>query len=255
MGTPPNNDFGPATENTNNFNARLRYDFFLTPDDAIFAVLKTRYDPFARLEPRFAGQAGYLRNLHREENHRLWIEAGYDFTYDRFGEVLDVGGGVQSDDRQLHSLRLFMGYENRLNAVLTYATGFEALMRFDRPEHWRFEWINQFRSSIEEWLQISLDLTGRFDSLPPGQAQAWDEQGNQPTQMFDFIGTLNLVGTIDLYSPPPVIAEEEEDECDCPEPECPEPAEAPAAEEPAIDEPPPAEEPEPALEPALEETP
>jgi hypothetical protein len=237
---PMPNAFGPAQENTNNFNARLRYDFFITPEDAVFAVVKLRYDPFARLEPRFQGQVGYMRNLLREENHRAWIEAGYDVTYDNFGEVLDLGGGTLSNDRTLHSLRLFFGYDNHINEVLTYATGFEALMRFDRPEHWRFEWTNQFRSKIEEWLQISLDIIGRFDALPPGQVQAWDEEANQPTQMFDLTGTLNLVGTIDMYNPP-AADEPEEEECTCPEPECPEPeepaVEEPAAEEPAAEEP------------------
>lgn len=231
-GTPPDYHFGDPAENTNNFNARMRYDFFLTPDDALFLVAKGRYDPFARLEPRIGGQAGYLRNLFREENHRFWGEVGYDFTYDNFGEVLDVGGGQLASDRQLHSLRLFVGYENKLNEVLTYVTGLEALMRLDRPEHWRFEWVNQFRSKLADWLQVSLDLTGRFDALPPGQAQAWDEQDGQATQMFDLIGTLNLVGTFDFYNPPEPEEEAEEEACDCPEPECPEPALVPTADEP-----------------------
>ena len=49
-------------------------------------------------------------------------------------------------------------------------TTFEALWDIPNPEHFRFEWVNRFRSAIETWLQISLDLTFRLDSLPPGQA-------------------------------------------------------------------------------------
>lgn len=245
------NEFGDWTESANNATWKLRYDFFVTPDDAIFAVVRGRYDPFAQLTPRIGIQAGYLRNVVREENHRFWVEAGYDFTYDFFPRPLaighdDMGNPLLAEERGLHSLRLFIGYDNHINEVLTYVTGFEALMRFDRPEHWRFEWINQFRSKIMEWLQISLDVTGRFDSLPPGQEEAWNERGGQPTQMFDLIVTLNVVGSFDLYTAPPP-EEEAEEECepcvcpDCPVVEAPAPEEEPPAEEPTEPEPPSAE--------------
>ena len=229
-------DFGTPNENTNNFTSRLRYDFFLDPDDALFLVAKARRDPFARLEPRITLQGGYLRNLFREENHRLWGEIGYDFTYDRFGTpvplqvgVDDMGNPILADDRALHSLRLYVGYSNHLTDTLTYDTGLEALMRFDRPEHWRFEWTNQIRSKIEDWLQISLDVTVRVDSLPPGQAEAWNEQANQPTQMTDLLATLNLVGTFDIDGTP-AEEEEEEPEPECPACNCPEPEACPVVE-------------------------
>ena len=242
------NEFGDSAENTNNFTARVRYDYFLTEDDAIFLVARTRRDPFARLEPRVTGQVGYLRNLFREENHRLWGEIGYDFTYDRFGAPLQVavdsmGVPVMSGDRTIHSLRLFVGYTNHITDALTYDTGLEALMRFDRPEHWRFEWTNQLRSKIQDWLQISIDATLRVDSLPPGQTQAWNEQTNQATQMTDLLVTLNLVGAFDLDGAPETEQPEEEA---APEEE-PEGAAAPAEAEPEAEAPPeaPGEEPAP----------
>lgn len=211
-------------QTTNNLTWKLRYDLFLSDDDAIFAVHHGRRDPFAQLRPRLGFQVGYMRNFVREEKHRFWGEIGYDFTYDRFGRLLDVGGGQVATDRTLHSLRLFIGYDNRLNDVLTYTTGLEALMRLDRPEHWRFEWVNQIRSKLTDWLQVSVDVTGRLDSLPPGQAEAWNEQAGQPTQMFDLITTLNLVGSFDLHTPPSEEEEEEEEACPaCPDPVCPEP--------------------------------
>jgi len=253
------NEFTDWDSSANNLTWKLRYDAFLSDDDALFVVHHGRRDPFALLRPRIGFQGGYMRNLLREEKHRFWVEVGYDFTYDRFGNTaVDVGGGQVSTDRTLHSLRLYVGYDNRLNDVLTYTTGLEALMRLDRPEHWRFEWINQFRSKLADWLQVSLDLTGRLDALPPGQMEAWNEQPGQPAQMFDLIGTLNLVGNFDLHTPPSEEEEEEEEDCPvCPEPTCPEPAgdDAPPVEEPVSDdggaaelEPAAAEEPAPAAE-------
>lgn len=221
---PDTADFRDWEDTTNNLTWKLRYDLFLSDDDALFIVHHGRRDPFAELRPRLGVQVGYMRNFVREEKHRLWGEIGYDFTYDRFGKLLDVGGGQTSTDRTMHSLRLFLGYDNRLNDVLTYTTGFEALMRVDRPEHWRFEWVNQVRSKLSDWLQVSIDVTGRLDSLPPGQAEAWNEQPGQATQMFDLITTLNLVGNFDLHDPPADDEEEEEEPAcpACPEPSCPE---------------------------------
>ncbi len=251
----PMMDFADWAESTNNLTWKLRYDFFITPDDSLFLVHRGRRDPFAALEPRIGLQAGYARSFFREDKHRMWGEIGYDFTYDHFPMPLQVGVDdmnmpILSSDRTLHSLRLFIGYDNRLNDVLTYTTGLEALMRLDRPEHWRFEWINQLRSKLADWLQISLDLTGRLDSLPPGQAQAWNEQPLQRTQMLDVLVTLNLVGTFDMYTaPPPEEEAADEEECECPEPAaCPEaaPAEPDAAGEPVPEPEPEAATPEPA---------
>ncbi len=237
-------EFGAFEENANNLSGRIRYDYFADDDNAFFLVLRGRRDPFANLEPRIQGQAGYLRNLLREENHRFWVEAGVDVSYDSFSSgALDVGGGVLSTDRSLMSARAFLGYSNELNSALTWNSGLEVLWVFARAPadidlaHFRFEWVNQFRSSIEDWLQVSLDITARLDSQPPGQAQTWDEQTGQATQMFDLLTTLNLVGNFDLDGE--VAPAEEEPECPvCAEPEaCPSCAEEPATEQPATEQP------------------
>ena len=207
------------TDTANNLTWQLRYDFFLDRDDSLFIAHHGRRDPFAQLLPRLGVQAGYRRNLVNEENHRFWVEIGYDLTYDRFSEKLDIGNPDPSIDRTLHSARLFIGYDNHINEVLTYQTGLEALMTIDRPEHWRFQWINQLRSKIADWLQISLNLTGRFDSQPPGQAQAWQQQVNPAVQMLDVLVTLNLVGSFDMYTEQQQAEEEEEAQeaaCACP---------------------------------------
>ena len=230
-GTPPDYSYGPWQENASNLQGIVRYDYFLTEMDALFVAALVRYDIFARLEPRVGGQVGYLRNLLKEEKHRLWVEIGVDATYDRFGEVLDIGGGAMSEDRFIFSARGFFGYDNQLNELLTYTTGFEVLWELARTPgsaelaHLRFEWVNQLTSKIEDWLQIAIGVTARFDSQPPGQVQPWSEQASQPTQMLDVIGSLNLVGTFDF------VEEEEEEEAEeesCPEcPVCSEPEPCP----------------------------
>lgn len=231
--------YGPWQENASNLMGIVRYDYFLTEMDALFLAAVFRYDIFARLEPRVGGQAGYLRNLFKEENHRFWLEIGVDGTYDNFGEPFDIGGGVISEDRFIFSARGFVGYNNQLNPLLTYTTGLEILWELARAPgsaelaHLRFEWVNTLTSKIEDWLQIALSLTARLDSQPPGQVEPWNEGMNQPTQMLDLIGSLNLVGNFDFLAAPAA----EEEEAACPEcPTCPEPEPCPEVEGAAADE-------------------
>ncbi len=211
--------YGSLTESSNNLTWRARYDLFITPDDAAFLVHRGRRDPFASLEPRIGFQIGYMRNILREERHRFWGELGYDFTYDRFTDTIFMASGLR--DRVLHSLRVFLGYENLLNELLTYRTGFELLMNFELPEHLRMEWTNQLRSKIETWLEIALEWTLRVDARPPGQPIAWNDSTGTGVQMVDFLTTLNVVGTFDLEQRAAAPAEEEEPEPACPACECP----------------------------------
>ena len=74
------NVFGGWDPNAGNIFGQLRYDFFMTTDDALVIAVQGRHDRFAGLEGRVQGQVGYLRNFVDEEKHRLWAEAGYDLS-------------------------------------------------------------------------------------------------------------------------------------------------------------------------------
>jgi hypothetical protein len=237
--------FNDFAENASNLNWRLRYDHFFDPDNAIFLAHRGRIDYFAGLDLRLGLQLGYNRMLFREEHHTLAMDVGVDATVDIYSESVRaqnralIAAGTSlpnlagTDARLIPALRMQLAYVNHLNAALTYDTTFEALWDIPNPEHFRFEWVNRFRSAIETWLQISLDLTFRLDSLPPGQARSWNEVAFQPTQMFDMLATLNLVGSFDLDGEPPPPAPAEEEPA-CPEPSCPAcPETAPAEAAPA----------------------
>lgn len=205
-------EFPDWSETANNLTGRARYDRFLTDDDALFVVARARRDRFAGLDSRLTGQLGYLRNLFSEENHRFWVEVGYDITYDNFfpnSLLVD-----DENDRIQHSARLFIGYDNHVSDTFSYLMGLEALMDVTDPAHLRAEWLHQIRTKIASWLQLSFDTTIRFDSLPPGQEDAFDELSTQRIGMFDVTSTLNLVGTWDMDAAEPAPAP-------APEPECP----------------------------------
>jgi len=231
--------FGAWTENANNATWRVRYDHYLGPSDAIFVAHRGRRDPFAGLDARLGVQLGYSRVLLREENHRLALDLGVDGTIDLYtgAVVSQLRASPPSfpalqgtDGRLVPAVRAYLAYENRIHAALTYETGLEVLWNVVNPAHLRFDWQNHVRSSINDWLQLGLDVTVRFDAAPPGQTTPWQDnpsirgvdgvlRAQQVTTMFDLLTTLNLVGNLDLDGTAPAPAEEEEA---CPEPQpCP----------------------------------
>lgn len=236
------------TENASNLNWRLRFDHFFDADNALFVAHRGRIDYFAGLNLRLGLQLGYNRMLFRETNHTLALDLGVDATVDIYSDSVRlqnqalVAGGTAlpnlagTDARVIPAIRAQLAYSNHLNAQFTYDTTFEMLWDVPNPDHFRFEWINHLRSAISTWLQISLDVTFRLDSLPPGQARSWNEARGQTTTMFDMLTTLNLVGAFDLDGEPPPPPEEPavEEAPVCPAcAACPTCADAPDADAPA----------------------
>lgn len=160
-----------------NSTARARYDYFLTPNDALFAALAHRWDTFAGLDTRLQAQAGYLRNLFKEENHRLWGEVGYDFTYDNFDPDPLIDPDTMMELRghaELHSARLFLGYDNQLNPAVRFNTGIEALFNFEEGDDVRLAWESALRSTLVGQLQLELAFTLQFDNVPVPGAEKVD---------------------------------------------------------------------------------
>lgn len=176
-------NFTDLVENSRNILGRMRYDLWLDPDDALFAAVVGRHDPFAGLDFRFQGQLGYMRNLFRETDHRFWGEVGFDVTVDdRYPNPLPnpaampgMCGGVDqppcflSDIDDQYSVRVYLGYDNHLNDTWSLVTGVEALFDVVNGENIRLSSISEFRLTIDANLQASLRFTLLFDNTPvPG---------------------------------------------------------------------------------------
>ena len=80
----PSDNVDALIDTARNLRSRGRYDLFLTELDALFVSGVYRWDTFAGLDARLSGQVGYLRNLVKQDEVRLWGELGYDLTYDNF---------------------------------------------------------------------------------------------------------------------------------------------------------------------------
>jgi putative salt-induced outer membrane protein YdiY len=172
-----------------NLKTKARYDFFLTEMDALFTAAVYRWDTFAGLDARAQWQLGYMRNLYKIEKHRLWAEAGYDLTYDNYDpdplpDPANMGMFLPGDD-VVHSARLYAGYDNQLNAQLTFRTGLEGLINFEDPKDLRLAWDNSLRSAIGAGFDLELKFTMLTDTKPvPG------------AEKIDTTATVNLMYTL-----------------------------------------------------------
>jgi putative salt-induced outer membrane protein YdiY len=155
-----------------NLKTRARYDFFLTPMDALFLAGVYRWDTFAGLDTRASGQVGYMRNFFKQEKHRFWGELGYDLTYDDYDPdpLIDMGTmAVLPGDDVVHSGRLFLGYDNQINEAVMFLTGIEGLLNVEDTDDCRIAWDSALRSAIGSGFQVELKFSLGMDTQPvPG---------------------------------------------------------------------------------------
>lgn len=179
-------DWSSFDENARNILGRIRYDFFLDPDDALFVSVAGRHDTFAGLDFRFQGQAGFLRNIFREgagNSHRMWGELGFDVTVDDRAPnpllnpaadpstcgMMGMPACTLPNIQDQYSVRLFLGYDNHMNQAWAFRTGLEALFDVIDGENVRLNSISELNVRIENNLAAGLRFTLLFDNKPvPG---------------------------------------------------------------------------------------
>lgn len=164
----PDDDSDNLEPIVRNLNAKARYDFFVSRMDALFLATVFRWDPFAGIDRRNQGQVGYLRYFLRQDKHRFWGEVGYDLTSDNYGPVEGKPDAALPPEENVlvHSARLFAGYDNQLNAALTYLGGLEALFNVEKSKDVRLNFSNALRSAIAGNFSLELKLTLAFDNVP-----------------------------------------------------------------------------------------
>ncbi len=139
----------PATpgrwkDTVKNFQARARYERYLTSAFSLFGQLSGLYDPFQGVTFRFNVDPGAKLYFHNSPRNKFWGELGYDFEYDLNytnsygieldpsvspGFVLDPNGlpFVVNTDMTMHSARAYVGYQHAFNKEVLFTTGLEFL--------------------------------------------------------------------------------------------------------------------------------
>jgi putative salt-induced outer membrane protein YdiY len=182
---------------------RVRYDYFVAKNDALFVALAPRSDQFAGIDLRLQSQAGYLRNLYvPADNHKLWGEVGYDGTYDNFSGFAPAGSvhvGPVPESEFIHSGRLFLGYSNLLTPLASLNLGIEFLYDFEDSGNNRVNSTLELTSSLSQRFKLSVLSRILYDQTPVPDKEKTD-----------YITTAQLVYTFDSFTPPPACPA-----CDC----------------------------------------
>lgn len=181
----------PYETTVENYQARLRYDYFFADSVAAFLGVSARRDRFQGLNLRLNVDPGVAYYFIDEQLHLLWGELGYDVQYDiRRQDVVDAAAAdatvpdiAKSETR--HSARAFVGYDNQLSAALKFGTSLEYLQAVQDTTNWRLNWDGALTSQIDSDFSIATTLAVKYEHNPlPG------------VESTDVVTALNLVYTV-----------------------------------------------------------
>ncbi len=113
---------------TNNYYGKGRYDRFFTTNNAAYASGQAAADKIAGKTFFGGGQVGYSRQLYKSDMHLLVVEAGYDFSYERYVQPATT----TLDPVSIHSLRVFAGEALKLSAATGINASVEALFNLNK---------------------------------------------------------------------------------------------------------------------------
>ena len=152
------------------WNAKLRYDRFFTANNLGYVAVFAWGNEPAGKKVVAGAQAGYSRQLFKNDMHLLVAEIGYDFSYQRLVAV--------SDNFYIHSLRLFLGYYLTLSKDTAFLVDVEYLgnlnhfdgpyfgKRIDSFEDSRITGRAALTTRIWKKLSFRLSFTAKFDNVP-----------------------------------------------------------------------------------------
>lgn len=195
----PANGYGvplgdPANKLNTTFTARLRYDFFLSPDDSIYASGFVFHDSAANLIARLRADLGYRHFFFQVPKHSFAGEVGVVYTIDNtpLGEDSNGDGVVDINDATgfessggTYGARLAVAYTNALLDNVQYSTTAEVVPNlfpdveapFEQArlgadndgkltlgEATIFTWTNTLTFNVSEQLNVGLALNFVYDN-------------------------------------------------------------------------------------------
>jgi hypothetical protein len=162
---------------------RLRYDRYFLKKNTFFVTYQMAGDRPSGYVYRLEPQAGYSR-LFFESPHQLFKgEIGYDYTFEHRPP------GITPRNADFHSVRLFLGYENKFTPYATFTEGLEVLWSPDqaeRNEHVRVNSLTSVSSMISKNVSLKLNFTVKANFDPPLRPSP----PNPPNQTFQDVDTI-----------------------------------------------------------------
>ena len=190
----PGEGVAPTAQNVQGL---LRYDYYFAEGWSVFLQTSGRHDPFQGLSFRWNVDPGVAHYFIDEKTHRLWAELGYDFQYDARTNEAQIGQKFGSNDppdpakvedptKATHSTRAFMGYENKLNATVAFATSLEYLQSLQDTDAARLNFDIGIKAQVVGHLSVATTYSMRFDNKPLKSVQ----------YNSDSVAAVNLVYTL-----------------------------------------------------------
>ena len=165
---------GPGMTTTmENYQGRIRYDYFWTEKFSTFLAVQARRDRFQALNLRLGIDPGLSYFFVRNDALRLWAEAGYDFQYDVLTqETLDLAeaeGASRDRTETDHNARFYLGYDQSLDDRLKLHTGFEFFKSFVNEASYRINWNAALQTQLVKSFSLAIGSTAMYNNTPlPG---------------------------------------------------------------------------------------
>jgi len=155
------------------WNAKLRYDRFLTANNLLYLAAVAAGNKPGGKNVVAGAQIGYARQLYKSEWHLLNLEGGYDYSYVNYV-------AEKTPDVQLHSLRLFVGYTLTLSKDTSLAAEVEALCNLNPVtiggvdagvfQATRVNSKASLTTRIWKMIAFRLTFSAKYDNAPPPAA-------------------------------------------------------------------------------------
>ncbi len=155
------------------WNAKLRYDRYLTANNLLYLAAVAAGNRPAGKNLVAGAQIGYSRQVYKSDWHLINLEAGYDYSYVNYV-------AEKTNDVSLHSLRLFAGYTLTLNKDTSLGAEIEALCNlnpvniggFDAGafEATRVNAKASLTTRIWKIIAFRLTFSAKYDNAPPPAA-------------------------------------------------------------------------------------
>jgi putative salt-induced outer membrane protein YdiY len=146
-----------------NWLLRARYDRYFLKSNTAFVSFQSSGDIPSGFEYRLEPQVGYARLFWQSQRQLFRGELGYDYTFER-----DVSG-TDPRNREFHSGRLFLYYENKFTAYATFTEGLEMLEAFNNLDAFRLNSLTTLSSAIYKNIALKLNFKLMFQNDPPAR--------------------------------------------------------------------------------------
>ncbi len=156
----------PADTTVENYQAKVRYDRFISGSFVGFLGVQGRRDRFAGLDLRLQVDPGVGYYFIDTKPIVFWAELGYDFMHDiRRDDALvpQKDGTIPEKTATVHSGRAFLGYKNKLNAGTALSFALEYLQGLSNTDAYRFNGEMIVSAKLTKTFSLATSFAFRYD--------------------------------------------------------------------------------------------